>query len=518
MIEEVYHRMKKEVSASHILFRINNNAGKEEEEAMLQKALKVKQEILEGRDFNDAAYEYSDDPSAKTNKGNLGFFTAFQMVTPFENQAYNTPVGKISEPFRTSFGYHLLKVHDVRENQGEIKVAHIMKMFPRDEEFNKDALKVEIDSVYQLLLQGHDFLELVNRHSDDKRSVAEKGEMPWFSAGQMIPEFAGPAFNLKNIGDITAPVETPFGFHIIKKVGHKPVPSFEEVRANIEQRIKKDPLRSSSTKKAFVDKLKQEYEYTVSEDNIRVLKNITVGKEPNENPLLFTFGTDNYFFNDFTQYLSDKRIKNGMMAEYFEEWTEHEIFKKEDSGLEEKYPEFRYLMQEYHDGLLFFNIMEEKVWNYAGEDSTGLESFYNDNKDMFLWEERFKGDIITCKDAEVREEAEKYFEAGLNSNEVEDLLNSEEKRVEILNGEWEQGSNPIVDYYIWNGLLKSGFNPDLSFLKGNIAAPEPKTLNEAKGLYISAYQDYLEKEWIKSLRKKHKIKVRKRLLKSIPHV
>lgn len=517
MVEELYQRMQKEISASHILFRVNNDAEKEQEEAVLNKALKVKQEILDGRDFNDAAYEYSDDPSAKTNKGNLGYFTAFQMVTPFENQAYNTPAGKISEPFRTSFGYHLIKVHDVRDNQGEIKVAHIMKMFPRNEQYDKDALKKELDSVYQQLIQGADFEDLVIKHSDDKRSVAEKGEIPWFPAGQMIPEFAGPAFNLKNKGDFTPPVETPFGFHIIKKIGHRPVPPFEEVRASIEQRIKKDPLRSSSTRKAFTDKLKEEYGFRESPENIKMLSNIAVQNEIKENPLLFTFGSDNFFLNDFIQYLSDERIKDGMLAEHLEDWIEHEIIKTEDSRLEEKYPEFGYLMQEYHDGLLFFNIMEEKIWNFAGEDSTGLENFYASNKGMFLWEERFKGLIITCKDAYVRGEAEKYFDAGLSTVEVEDLLNSEEKLIETKAGEWEQGSNPVVDYYIWNGPLKAGFNPDLTFLKGNIAASEPKTLNEAKGLYISAYQDYLERNWIKSLRKKHKIKIRKKLLKSIPH-
>jgi peptidyl-prolyl cis-trans isomerase SurA len=149
LVQEIYERMKHELNASHILFRIPAGSEKEQEQAALQKALEVRNEILNGKDFNEAAFEYSEDPSAKSNKGSLGYFSAFQMVTPFENQAFNTPLEQVSEPVRTAFGYHLIKVHDKRENKGEVKVAHIMKMFPREAEYDKAALKAEIDLVYE---------------------------------------------------------------------------------------------------------------------------------------------------------------------------------------------------------------------------------------------------------------------------------------------------------------------------------------------------------------------------------
>ncbi len=518
MVNELYERMKKEINASHILFRINAGAGHEQEQATLQKALQVRKEILDGKDFNEAAFEYSQDPSAKTNKGNLGYFSAFQMVTPFENQAFNTRIEQVSEPVRTSFGYHLIKVHDVRENQGEIKVAHIMKMFPREGEFDKAALKAEIDLVYNKLLQGESFEELVKQHSDDKRSVAENGEMPWFAANRMISEFSGPAFALENIGDITPPVETPFGYHIIKKLDQRPVPSFEEARADIEARIKKDPERSSSTLKVFVEKLKKEYGFNESEVNLNKIKAMESGTDIEDNLLLFSIDGKEFFAKDFENFLQRENINSGLLSDHYDAWTENEIIALEDSQLEEKYPDFKYLMKEYHDGLLFFNIMEEKIWKFAAEDSTGLEEFYADNKDKFLWEERFKGLIITCENEETREEAEKYFEASLSVEEIEDLLNQEDKLIEIKNGAWEKGDNPIVDYYVWDGQSVASFNPELSFIRGERIDPAPKTLEEAKGLYISAYQDYLEKKWLENLRKKHKIKVNKKLLKSVPNV
>jgi peptidyl-prolyl cis-trans isomerase SurA len=519
LVEELYQRMKTEVNASHILFRLPENATPEQEQAVLEKTQKVRDEILNGRDFNDAASEYSEDPSAKTNRGDLGYFTAFQLVAPFENAAFNTPPGEISEPVRTTFGYHLIKVHDVRENQGEIQVAHIMKMFPQGEpNFDKSLLKQEIDSIYRELLNGADFAEMAKKHSDDKRSAIQGGEMPWFSAGRMIPEFSEAAFALKNTGDISEPVETPFGFHIIKKTGQRPVPPLEEVRADIEARIKKDPERSNSTRKVFVEKLKKEYGFEKNRRNIEKIKSLNMNENGPENLILFSFHKNNYYLNDFKKFLQNKNISAGNYSSHLDDWVSEEIIAYEDAHLEEKYPEFRYLMQEYHDGLLLFNIMEEKIWNFAAEDSTGLQNFYRKNKNKFKWDERFKGLIITCKNTEIRNEAEKYFEAEMPVEEIKDLINKEEQAIKIESGAWEKGTNSTVDYYVWNGAKPSGFNPDLTFIRGDLIPPKAKSLDEARGLYISEYQNFLEKKWLKELRKKYKVKVNKKLLKSIPHV
>jgi peptidyl-prolyl cis-trans isomerase SurA len=169
----LYERTTKEVNASHILLMVPKGATMDQEDEILKRIKTIRQEIIAGKDFNEAAFEYSEDPSAKTNKGQLGYFTAFQMVVPFENAAFSTPAGEISQPVRSSFGYHILKVHDIRDNQGEILVAHIMKMFPQDVTPEiKSHLKAQIDSIYTELKNGADFAELANAKSDDKRSAA----------------------------------------------------------------------------------------------------------------------------------------------------------------------------------------------------------------------------------------------------------------------------------------------------------------------------------------------------------
>lgn len=519
-VHEMYRRMTLEVNASHILLRLAPNATAEQEKQVLDRILTIRQEILDGRDFEEAATEYSEDPSAKTNHGNLGYFTAFMMVFPFENAAYETPVGEISEPVRTQFGYHLVKVNDVRKNQGEIQVAHIMKNIPKGASEEKKAqLKATIDSLYLLVKNGADFAELAKKESDDKRSAAEGGKMPWFSAGRIVPSFSDPAFALKNIGDISEPIETEFGFHIIKKLGEKPVPPFEEMKSELEDRIRKDPERSNSSQQAFISELKEEYKYAENEEGKKQLEGLAVGDNSTvPDVTLFTIDNKEYTGSALQQWADKKKIKSGSYLSLFDQWTNDEIIALEDSKLEDKYPEFRYLMKEYHDGILLFNISQEKIWNFAIEDTLGLEAFYSNLKEKHLWNERFKGSIITCKDASVHDEADNLFGAGLNNEEVMEHLNGNQEVISIEDGAWEQGANPIVDYFVWNGDEPENFNEETTFVRGDKVGPEPKTLEEARGLYIADYQKYLEENWIKELRKKYKVRVDKKVLSTIEGV
>lgn len=380
-------------------------------------------------------------------------------------------------------------------------------------------MKAQIDSIYTQLKSGADFAELAKEKSDDKRSSVQGGEMPWFTAGRMIPEFANPAFELKNVGDFTEPVETAFGYHIIKKLNTRPVPTFEESKAILENRIKTDPERSITSKQVFIEKLKTEYNYAENEEGKAKLRNKTTTETLENNDFeLFKIDSKSYKMAQFQEYLKGKMIEQGTYSEHFKDWVEFEITALENSKLEEKYPDFRYLFQEYHDGILLFNISEEKIWNFAARDSSGLEEYFKKNNKKYFWEERFKGQIITCKDETTRELADQYFSAEMPVEEIKDLLNETENAITITEGAWEKGANPVVDFYVWNGPEPENFDSALTFVRGDKIQPEPKSLNEARGLYVSDYQKHLEENWIKDLRKKYKIKVNKKLLKTIKGV
>lgn len=520
MVKDLYDRTTKEVNASHILINVGKNATEEENKKALEKINKIREEIIGGKDFSEAAFEYSEDPSAKTNRGNLGYFTAFQMVVPFENAAFSTPPGQVSEPVKSDFGYHLIFVHDIRDNRGEIKVAHIMKMFHQNMTPEiKLTLKSEIDSIYRELQKGAGFAELAKNASDDKRSAQQGGEMPWFSAGRIIPKFSDAAFSINNIGEFTAPIETDYGFHIIKKLEVRPVPTFETSKKDLEDRIKRDPARSTSSKKVFIEKLKSEYHFAENKAGIEKLKGKNIGDSFDEqNFELFKIDNISFGFEQFEAFIKNGKLQDNTYSGNYESWVEDEITRLENSKLEEKYPDFRYLIQEYHDGILLFNISEEKIWNFAAKDSAGLQSYYERNKNKYSWEERFKGIIATCKTIEARDEVEKYLAEETPLNEISELLNKEENVVDFKEGAWEKGSNPVVDYFIWNEKMPDNLNTEITFVRGDKIPPEPKILDEARGLYVSEYQKYLEENWIKDLRKKYKIKVSKKVLKTIEGV
>jgi peptidyl-prolyl cis-trans isomerase SurA len=519
-VQEMYRRMTHEVNASHILMLVDKSASPKREKEILDKITAIREEIINGLDFGKAAMKYSEDPSAKENKGDLGYFSAFMMVAPFEDAAFNTPTGEISMPVRSAYGYHLIRVNDVRKNRGEIQVAHIMKNIQKDATAEaKLKAKSEIDAIYQQLKAGADFAELAKKESDDKRSAVQGGKMPWFGAGRIVPEFSIASFALENTGDISKPIETKFGFHIIKKLDERTIAPYDELKAEIERKIKSDPARRSSSNKVFIDKLKNEYNFTENTNAKMVLesKNIQEG-ETLPDSTFFTIDNKTFGTAELQSYIETEAITKGSYLEFYDQWIDAEIIKLENSKLENKYPEFRYLMNEYHDGILLFNISQVKIWDFASKDSVGLNQFYAKNKKTHLWKERFSGSIIKCKDTEVREKAENLFAEGLTIEEVADHLNSDNEVISFETGKWEEGKNNVVDFYVWNGHTPENFDSATTFIRGDKIKPEPKLLDEARGLFISDYQNYLEEKWIKELHKKYNVKINKKLLKTIESV
>jgi peptidyl-prolyl cis-trans isomerase SurA len=531
VVEETYHRMIKEINASHIMIRLAEDPSPEDTLAALKKITEIRDLIGKGMDFNETAKKYSEDPSAETNRGDLGWFTVFQMVYPFENVAYSTPVGQVSQPFRTKSGYHIVKVQNVRNAEGEIHVSHIMKMYPQNAtpEQKKKAMNT-IDSLYTLIQQGADFAALAKQFSDDQRSAEKGGEMPWFSRKRMVPEFANPAFTLAKDGEISKPIDSGFGYHIIKRLEMKPVPPYEEAKAELMERLKHDKDRVMQSQDVFIGKLKNGYNFKTNQsaiDDVLKTTHSWLSKEkpeipakPEKDQVLFSFAQTSITTRNWIAYLKKNDISSLSrdslkLLQYFKTFENESIIDYEDSHLEEKYPDFKSLMDEYHDGMLLFDISEKKIWQRASSDSTGLEKFYETNKQKYLWPERFKGLIVQCYNPVIRDETEKYLEMGIPVNEVYDLLHLRPGSISSRKGVWAKNDDPVVDYYYWNGHRPADWNNNTGFLSGKMVGPEPKLLNEVRGYHIADYQQYLEDQWIKDLRKKYSIKINNNLLKTL---
>lgn len=535
MVEEAYYRTTHPIRASHILINVPQDAPPADTLEAYNKAMEIREKFTSGEEtFQKLAVEYSQDPSAKQNMGDLGYFKAFNMVTPFENAAYNTPVGEVSLPVRTNFGYHLIHVTDKKESKGQVKVAHIMKMFPdannvapnTDEKFKKLT-----DSLYNELINGADFAQMVQEHSDDKSTVSKNGEMRFIDQTFRVQEFADAAFELENIGDIHKPVRSTFGWHIIKLLDTKSPPEFEDVRNELSRKIKNDPERSKHSKLSFLNKLKKNYNFKQNNHNIETFKKLIAATdtiktidETTASLELFSFNNTDYTVADFikTQYnkaslqevnLPSKRILNDLEGYPSETLTDYEY-----NHLEEKYSDFADLMQEYHDGMLLFEIMQEEVWDKAVEDSTGLEMYYQNNKNKYTWNKHFDGLYIKTKSPEATEYCKQLIEQDITDAEElkQKCKDNKDFTIVVREGKWEKGDHQAIDYFIFDSEKPNGLNPELEFVHGQLnEAGTYKTLDEARGQYISDYQNYLEDKWVEELRKKYRIKVNKRALRKV---
>ncbi len=546
LMKEAYDRMHYDIHAAHILILVAANATPKDTLIAYNKAWKIYKELKAGKNFAEEAKRYSEDKQTGPKGGDLGYFTVFQMVYPFECVAYNTPVGEFSKPVRTRFGYHIIKVLDKRPNKGRVKVAHIMITYPKGASQKQiDQAKAKIDSVYQLLQQGNDFADLAKKYSDDKGSARKGGELNWFGTGQMIPAFEEAAFSIKNKGDYTKPIQTSFGWHIIKLIDREPIKNFDEVKYNIKNKMSKD-ARAQKSREAVIEKLKKEYNFTYDKralaDFYKVVDDsIFFGKwNPKQaaklNKTLFTLDGKKYSQQEYVKHLAGKKrklqkepVKNYINKD-FQSFINQFIIDYEITKLPEKYPEFNYLLKEYHDGILLFNLMDKKVWTKAIKDTVGLKAFYEKTKNKYMWGNRISATIFKVKDGKIAKKLEKVLKTrekkNLTDDEVLDIVNKKDSTAATIDvkGIFSKDDNQTLrDIDKTHNIFESDKNKTpLVIVNGNmvveitkILSPQPKALKEVRGLVIADYQNALEKKWIAQLKKEYKVTINQSVLNEI---
>lgn len=533
MVKTAYYRTVHERKASHILIRVTPESSPADTLAAWNKISDLRKQIINGADFNEVAEKSSEDPSAVQNKGLLGYFSAFQMVYPFEDATFRTPVGQVSDIIRTRFGYHIIKVQDERVTPGEIKVAHIMKMFPQQASEETIAnLKLAADSIWKKATSGADFAELAKTYSDDKQTAVQGGEMKYFTSSNMVPAFAEAAFALKNDGDISPVIRTPYGWHIIKRLELRTTQPFEKLRPELETKIKQNPAISKYSDEAFDHKLRAEYGLKINADNFGkltgMISDTTVNDQAKslEESVLVNFADQTISSADFKKYLQDQNYSPAKsnpeteLKTQLDKFIHQKLLEYENTQLEKKHPDFARVYQEYHDGILLFNISKDKIWDVASTDSVRLEKYFDQTSKKYYWGERFKGWILVAKDADLRTKIETLLDKKeLSKQEISDLFDTpNENNVVITDVAVEKGDNPIVDYFIWSGPKPTGFDETTTFVHGKKTENELKLLKDAWGLYSSDFQEQIEKEWIESLKKKYPITINKKVLKKIPVV
>jgi peptidyl-prolyl cis-trans isomerase SurA len=549
LLQEAYSRMQWDIRASHILVKVGPNASPTDTLKAYKKIMDIRDSIVKkGRNFGKMAIAYSDDlsardqaqagnrPATKGNAGDLGYFTALDLIYSFETAAYNTKVGEVSMPVRTDYGYHLVKVTDRKPAMGKVQAAHILITIPANSTAADSAkYKAKIFEIYQKLKGGAAFEDMAKQFSDDKASAAKGGVMAWFGVNRMVPEFIAAVSKL-NKGEISEPTQTMYGWHIIKMLDRKGIAPFDSIKSELKTKISKDS-RANKSKEVMVEKLKTEYGFkdypdALADFNKVVDDSIFMGKwkasrAKDLNKNLCTLGTKTYTQQDFAKYLaahqSSKANKvdisvylNGMYKQFIDE----SAINYEDGMLETKYPEFKSLMKEYRDGILLFELTDEKVWSKAVKDTVGLKEYYDKNKQNYMWDTRLDATIYTCANANVAKTTHKLLKKGKLTNDeiLKEINKTSQLDLKIESAKFLKKDNPLIDSIPW----VTGFTKDMTkngsvvFVKVNQVIPkEPKSLAEAKGMVTADYQTYLEKEWIDSLKKKYTVDVNKDVFSTI---
>lgn len=603
LIQEAYDRTMKEVRASHILVQLPADPTPADTLAAYKRIVALRDRVMGGEDFEKVAKSKggSDDPSAQKNGGDLGWFSALQMVYPFENAAYTTPVGEISQPVRTRFGYHIVKVVGQRQARGEVRVAHIMlRSRDTDEPEAQAGTERKIKEIHAKLVGGEiSFEDAALRYSEDDGTSAKGGELPMFGTGKMVEEFEDACFALTKDGEISEPFRSRFGWHIAKRLEYKAPPTFDQAKGELKNKIGRDS-RAEITKKAFLDKLKKEYRYTPTLANLKavyplvdttifkkgtVIMDTLLRKDVVEGPFmrnkamydreingviqdgklvnirsrkyedmvpgpadtvvvreiqrgwsydrkkaqklkkpLFVLGDSTYTQQHFLDHLEAKQRRERVIPiqEYvdrqFDAFVDEMVMAYENGRLESKYPEFRMLMKEYRDGILLFELTDDMVWSKAVKDTAGLEAFYNANGEDFMWPTRYVADIYTAANAGVAKKMRALYKEGKRGQEIATALNKGSSLdLNVESGTWTAEEKPFL-----TGATKPGLTENKE-VNGAVVVvdmkevlpPGRKTLDEARGLVTAAYQDSLEKAWIKELRGKYPVVIDQEVLYSI---
>lgn len=550
LVEEAYQRKLKDVRASHILITCDKHALPADTLKAYNKAMDIRKKALKGEDFGTLAVTYSQDPSARDikatettparrgNRGDLGYFTVFDMVYPFETGAYNTPEGEISMPVRSDYGYHLIKVTSKTDAIGSTQAAHIfLPIAPEATDEEVQALKEKADNIYKELKaqNGKNWSEAVKKYSEDRGTVSRDGTLSPFTVSRIVPEFIETVKKLQP-DEISEPVRTNYGFHIIKLISTSKVGTFEQEKKAIAERVERD-MRSKKSEETVLQQIKKDYGYKNNDQSISnfmatvdstILRGSFVpSKDLNMNATLFTIGKQSYSIGDFVDYIKSKQTTQRYVTaptyayQLLESFQSEKVLEYADQHLEERYPDFKLLIQEYNDGILLFDLMEKEVWNKAVEDTAGLKAFYEANAQNYLWKDRVEACVVTVTHPESLPKVKSYIAEGVPFDSLKTVLVRDSVNYTyVRKGFFQHGDNQYVDETEW----KAGASKEIVSTVDNttvlvyiiqVRQPEPKTLREAKGLVTSDYQVVLEERWMEMLHKKYPVNVNQDVLAKV---
>jgi len=537
LVHEAFERSQKDIRLAHIFIAAPGNATPADTLKAFQKAAAAYAALKKGKDFGEVAVQYSEDPTAKQNFGEIGYITVFTLPYDLENLAYGTLPGRFSKIYRSKTGYHIFKNIAERKAIGKIKAAQILFVFPPNpSDQAKAALKRQADSVYGLLKSGAGFGELAKKFSGDNLSYQTNGELAEFGVGKYEPAFEDAAFALKKDGDISEPVMTSFGYHILKRLGRNPVSATpgKQTMDAIKPLVLADP-RVAVAKKQLLQKILAETNFkraTVDENSLWIMTDSTLRNKPlaslngvDNKTLLFSFPKKNMVVADWLNYAKSARNiptagASKTYKEIFEQFLQTSAFDYYRNHLEDYNKDFAYQLNEFREGNMLFEIMQRKIWNIASVDSTGLRNYFEANKNKYWWDPSADAILFTCNNENAANNVQRKLQNNIQG--WKKLLDASDGSTQADSGRFLLTQLPIPE--------KKNFNPG-QYTAFTISRPDntvtfayiitiytersPRNFTEARGLATNDYQSYLEDKWIGELKKKYPVKIDESVFKTL---
>ena len=524
LVKEAYNRTTSEVKAHHILVRIQPG----QDTLAAYEKIKALRSRMVKEDFTSLRTALHDGKSVFVE--DLGYFSAFKMVYDFENAAFNTPLGQTSKPFRTQFGYHVVKVLDKRPSKGKVQVAHIM--IANNQKDSTLVPENRIKEIYRSIEEGDSFESLAKQFSDDKSSAAKGGVMNPFKSGDIRSEiFVNTAFALKEIGAISEPIQSQFGWHILKLISKTPVEPYEQIKVDLEQKVKRD-ARSKIIRQKMLEKLKQQY--TISQPSLesvvaKIQKNDaddTWEAEASMEPQVFLkIESQEFSYRDFLDLLNkNKRSfkastgKSKFISNQYALFLENNLFQYKKNNLINENEDYANVLKEYEEGLLLFDIMENKIWKGAQLDSIGLKSYYNENTSKFKSNSKITATIARSNKKKKLKAVKKMWSQGLSTDAISQKLNERDQALIFSSGDFEIDSPLIPKNMVFNKGISEIYSLDDNYVLlniSNIETPQILSFEDAKGAVISKYQSVLESKWLETLRNKYPIVINEKILSDL---
>lgn len=531
LVDEAYARSRKEAVAKHIMFFKSPNP--EHNLQMKAKADSLKQVLDNGGNFEELARQYSQDKRSAVKGGTMGYIVSGQYPYGFEVAAFATPEGSISDVVESPQGYHILKGGHKRDARGRVKVSHILKLARQESDWAR--AKEQIDSLYQVVTANPEkFNEIATTNSDDRGSARQGGQLPWFGAGEMVEEFDSAAFALKK-GEISKPVKSQFGYHIIIKQDERgPLPKEVVKKQTLARMSSPQDERYSLIQKHQTELFAARHKAQVNQSGLDAVNDYVAKNGIDSlfyakwlgndgNITLMTADGNKYNVADFVAKFNGVKQSNPAAAKEIidanlDSWMNGILTGLEEEALAKSEPDYRNLLKEYVDGSLLYEVSVLKVWDKAAKDIPGLEKYFAENRMKYKWDTpHVKGVFVQAVNDSVAT-AIKNLARGAAEDDIVPALRKQFKNQmaaeKIL---VPKGSNAMVDYVAFDGPVapSSIEKYPVMFMLNKRVLTVPEEMQDVKGLVTSDYQNMFQEQWENELRNKYSVKVNKKVLKSV---